>query len=148
MTTTAGETTTQVYSVFVKATPEQIWEAITTPSFTQRYFFGSHVHVTPERYDGTDGAGTDLVTGPVFEHDPPRRLSHGWTAHYDPTTAAEPESRVTWEIEPQGDGVTKLTVVHDRLEASPNTAQNVAGGWSFVLSGLKTLLETGEPLAG
>ena len=90
-----------------------------------------------------DGAGTDLVTGPVFEYDPPRRLSHGWTAHYDPTTAAEPESRVTWEIEPQDGGVTKLTVVHDRLEASPNTAANVAGGWSYVLSGLKTLLVSG-----
>jgi hypothetical protein len=53
---------------------------------------------------------------------------------------------VTWEIEPQEGGVTKLTVVHDRLEASPKTAESVAGGWSYVLSGLKTLLETGEPL--
>jgi hypothetical protein len=55
---------------------------------------------------------------------------------------------VTWEIEPGGEGITKLTVVHDRLEESPKTAANVAGGWSYVLSGLKTLLETGKPLAG
>lgn len=62
--------------------------------------------------------------------------------------AREPYSRVTWEIEPAGDGVSKLTVIHDELEASPKTAENVGGGWSFVLSGLKTLVETGEPLAG
>jgi uncharacterized protein YndB with AHSA1/START domain len=148
MNAIAQQTTTQVYSVFIKATPEQIWEAITTPAFTQKYFFGSHVTVTPELYDGRDGDGRELVTGPVFEFDPPRRLAHGWTAHYDPTTATEPESRVTWELEPQDGGVTKLTVVHDKLEASPATAQSVAGGWSFVLSGLKTLLETGEPLVG
>ncbi|MES1247121.1 MAG: SRPBCC family protein [Actinomycetota bacterium] len=146
MTATAQETTTQVYSVFIKATPEQVWEAITTPEFTQQYFFGSHVRVSAERYDGTDGEGTALVTGPVFEYDPPRKLSHGWTAHYDPATAGEPASRVTWELEPKDGGITKLTVVHDRLDASPATAQSVAGGWSFVLSGLKTLLETGEPL--
>ncbi len=65
---------------------------------------------------------------------------------YDEETAKEEPSRVTWELEPQDGGVTKLTVVHDRLEAAPKTAENVAGGWSFILSGLKTLLETGEPL--
>jgi uncharacterized protein YndB with AHSA1/START domain len=88
------------------------------------------------------------VVGQVLEHDPPRKLVHSWRAVYDPASATEPESRVTWEIEPHGDGVSKLTVVHDRLEASPVTATSVAGGWSLVLSGLKTLLETGEPLAG
>ena len=144
--TTMTEQTTQVYAVFIKATPEQIWEAITTPAFTQKYFFGSHVRVTPELYDGRDGEGNELVSGQVLEYDPPRRLSHGWRSLYDPTTAAEPESRVTWELEPQDGGITKLTVVHDRLEAAPQTAANVAGGWSYVLSGLKTLLETGEPL--
>ena len=148
MSTMTEQTTTQVYAVFIKATPEQIWEAITTPEFTHKYFFGSHVRVTPDRYDGTDGAGNDLVTGQVYEFDPPRKLSHGWTTHYDAAAASEPESRVTWELEPQDGGFTKLTVVHDRLEASPVTAASVAGGWSYVLSGLKTLLETGEPLAG
>jgi uncharacterized protein YndB with AHSA1/START domain len=145
---TMTEQTTQVYAVFIKATPEQIWEAITTPAFTHKYFFGSHVRVTPELYDSRNGDGDELVTGPVLEFDPPRRLSHGWTALYDPASASEPESRVTWELEPQDGGITKLTVVHDKLEASPVTAQSVAGGWSYVLSGLKTLLETGEPLVG
>jgi uncharacterized protein YndB with AHSA1/START domain len=148
MTTMTEQQTTQVYAVFIKATPEQVWEAITTPEFTQKYFFGSHVQVTPELYDSRAGDGSALVTGPMFEYDPPRRLSHGWTALYDPALAAEPESRVTWELEPQDGGVTKLTVVHDRLEASPATATSVAGGWSFILSGLKTLLETGTPLVG
>jgi uncharacterized protein YndB with AHSA1/START domain len=146
-TMTEQAQTTQVYSVFIRATPEQIWDAITKPEFTQKYFYGSHVTVTPDAYRGLDAEGGELVIGSVFEHDPPQRLSHGWRALYDPTTAAEAESRVTWEIEPASEGVCKLTVVHDRLEASPLTAANVAGGWSYVLSGLKTLLETGEPLA-
>ena len=68
---------------------------------------------------------------------------------YDAELAEEAESRVTWEIEPQDDGTTQLTVVHDRLEGAPRTAASVSGaGWMYVLSGLKTLLETGEPLAG
>ena len=138
--------TTQVYSVFIKATPGQIWDAITKPEFTQKYFYGSHVTVTPEAYRGLDGAGGDLVVGTVFEYEPPARLVHGWRALYDPETAVEDDSRVTWEIEAQEGGYSKLTVVHDQLEGAPKTAQSVAGGWSYVLSGLKTLLETGEPL--
>jgi uncharacterized protein YndB with AHSA1/START domain len=139
-------TTTQVYSVFIRATPQQVWDAITKPEFTERYFHGVRIEV--------DGAVRrshirDLDwEEPVLELDPPRRLVHGWTSHYDDELAAEPPSRVTWEIEPQGDGTTLLTVVHDRLEASPKTAASVSGtGWMFVLSNLKTLLETGEPLA-
>ena len=86
------------------------------------------------------------VDGEVIEADPPRKLVTTWRAVYDPETAAEPHSRVTWEIEPAGEHVTKLTVIHDELEAAPKTAANVAGGWSYILSGLKTLLETGSPL--
>ena len=138
--------TTQVYSIFIKASPEQIWEAITTPEFTQKYFFGSHVTVTSDEYHGLDAAGNALVTGPVFEYERPRRLVHGWRALYDPETAAEDESRVTWELEAREGGVTLLTVVHDRLEGAPKTAESVAGGWSYVLSGLKSVLETGEGL--
>jgi uncharacterized protein YndB with AHSA1/START domain len=149
MSTMAPALTTQVYSVFIRATPEQIWEAITKPEFSRKYFHGSHVTVTPQWYRGTDGGDCDLVSGPVFEYDPPNRLSHGWRSLYDPDCAAEDESRVTWEIEALEGGVSKLTVVHDRLESSPKTASNVSGaGWMHVLSGLKTLLETGEPLFG
>jgi hypothetical protein len=72
---------------------------------------------------------------------------HGWRSYYDPELAAEEPSRVTWEIERQEGDYSLLTVTHDRLEASPKTAENVSGtGWMWVLSGLKTLLETGEPL--
>jgi uncharacterized protein YndB with AHSA1/START domain len=138
--------TTQVYSVFIKAVPERVWDAITKPEFTSKYFYGSHVDITPDRLRSTDREGNELVVGQMFELDPPRRLVHGWRALYDPDTASEEESRVTWELEPMDGGVTKLTVVHDRLESSPKTAESVAGGWSWVLSGLKTLLETGVPL--
>jgi uncharacterized protein YndB with AHSA1/START domain len=84
----------------------------------------------------------------VIEFDPPHKLVHGWRALYHPETAAEDDSRVTWEIKPKDGGISLLTVVHDQLEGAPKTAENVAGGWSYVLSGLKTLLETGEPLVG
>ncbi len=75
---------TQVYQVFIKASPEEIWEAITTPEFTRKYFFGSHVTVTPERYTGLDGEGNDLVVGGVSEYEPPHRLVHEWRSLYDP----------------------------------------------------------------
>jgi uncharacterized protein YndB with AHSA1/START domain len=143
--TTLTAQTTQVYQVFIKASPEEIWEAITTPSFTQKYFFGSHITVTPESFTGLDGEGNDLVLGAVSEYEPPHRLVHEWRSLYDPDAAQEAASRVSWEIEDK-DGFSLVTVTHDQLEDSPKTAENVAGGWTFVLSGLKTLLETGTPL--
>jgi uncharacterized protein YndB with AHSA1/START domain len=149
--TTMVETTTQVYEVFIKATAEQIWDAITKPEFTRKYFYGSRhqIDLRPGgKYLSLAGDSDDvMVDGEVQESDPPRRLVHTWQVHWDPDMSGEPASRVTWEIEPQDGGFAKLTVVHDQLEASPKTAAGVAGGWSFVLSGLKTLLETGEPLA-
>jgi len=84
----------------------------------------------------------------ILEEDPPRRLVNEWQGLYDPDLAAEETSRVTWEIEPQDGGITKLTLIHDQLEGAPKPAESVANGWMFVLSGLKTLLETGQPLAG
>jgi uncharacterized protein YndB with AHSA1/START domain len=145
MTTITEIQTTQVYQIFIKATPEEIWDAITKPEFTAKYFHGVRVEVAGGRRisRGPDGVawGDEAVT----EFDPPRRFVHEWRSAWDPEVAEEPASRVTWEIEEQ-DGVSMLTVVHDQLEASPKTAAGVAGGWSFVLSGLKTLLETGEPL--
>ena len=148
--TTLTEQTTQVYSVFIRATPDEVWDAITRPEFTTKYFFGSSVESTWEAGAPLEGWAADhsmqLVDGKILEADRPRLLRHSWRALYDPETAAEQHSRVTWEIEEQDGGVTKLTVVHDELEAAPKTAASVAGGWMFVLSGLKTLLETGEPL--
>jgi uncharacterized protein YndB with AHSA1/START domain len=146
MSTTTAQTT-QVYSIVIKATPEQVWDAITKPEFTERYFYGVRVGL----HDGrrVSRFGDDLQWDEeVLEEDPPRRLVHQWISAYDPEMAAEEPSRVTWEIEPQDGGITTLTVVHDKLEGAPKTAENVAGGWMFILSGLKTLLETGEPLVG
>jgi uncharacterized protein YndB with AHSA1/START domain len=149
--TTTTTTATQLYEIFIKATPERIWEAITQPEFTTRYFYGSAIVSTFEPgavFNGWSGDREQLlVDGEVLEADPPRLLRHTWRALYDEETALEPYSRVTWEIEAQGGGFSKLTVVHDELESAPKTAESVAGGWSYVLSGLKTLLETGEPLA-
>jgi uncharacterized protein YndB with AHSA1/START domain len=150
--TTITAQTTQVYSVFIRATPEEVWDAITKPEFTAQYFYNSVIDSTWEPGSTYAGFAADrsqqYVDGEVLEAEPPRRLVTTWRALYDPETAAEPFSRVTWEIEPTEPGVAKLTVVHDELEASPKTAENVASGWSYVLSGLKTLLETGKPLSG
>lgn len=151
MTTTTAQAT-QVYQLFIKATPERIWEAITSPEFTTKYFHGSYVDSTFEPGSPYNGYSTDRsqhwVDGEVLEASPPQRLQHTWRSLYDPEAAAEPHSRVTWEIEPQPDGTCLLTVVHDQLERSPKTSESVSGtGWIAVLSGLKTLLETGRPLA-
>jgi uncharacterized protein YndB with AHSA1/START domain len=151
--TTITETNliTQVYQVFIRATPEQIWDAITQSEFTTRYFYGSELESSFEpgaRYvQWAPKRERIWVEGEILESEAPRRLAHTWRSLFDDESALEQPSRVTWEIEPQEGGVTKLTVVHDQLEASPKTAESVSGGWSYVLSGLKTLLETGEPLA-
>jgi uncharacterized protein YndB with AHSA1/START domain len=144
--TTLTAQTTQVYSIVIKATPEQVWDAITKPEFTQQYFFGARIEVRDGRR--LTAIGDTEWDEEILEADPPRRLVHQWISGYDPEMAAEEPSRLTWEIEPQEGGVTKLTVIHDQLEGAPKTAAGVAGGWMFVLSGLKTLLETGKPLTG
>lgn len=149
--TTITEQATQVYRVFIKATPEQIWEAITTPEFTMQYFHGSRVEsewVPGAEYRGYSPDRSQLwVDGEVTEVDPPRRLQHTWRSLYNEEQAKEPASRVTWEIESREGGVCVLTVTHDELERSPLTAVGVSGeGWMHVISGLKTLLETGKPL--
>ena len=147
MTTITEVQTTQVYQVFIKATPEQIWDAITKPEWTERYFHKARHTVTADHYTSLGPDGSVWGDADVFEFDPPRKLSHGWSSLYSDELGAEEESRVTWEIEAGDDGVCLLTVVHDRLEGAPKTAASVSGaGWMGVLSGLKTLLETGESL--
>jgi uncharacterized protein YndB with AHSA1/START domain len=133
---------TQVYSVFIRATPEAIWEAITKPEFTAKYFYGARISIAPNRLRSLGPDDSLWGDAEVTEWDPPRRLVHGWRSLYEPEMADEAESRVTWEIELQPDGTTLLTVTHDQLEGAPKTAASVAGvGWMYVLSGLKTLLE-------
>ena len=145
--TTMTAAATQVYSVFIKARPEQIWEAITNPEFTEKYFYASRVELANGRRRAFGPEGQLWGDEAILEEDPPRRLVHGWRALYDPELAEEATSRVTWEIDQQEGGVSRLTVTHDQLEGAPKTAESVAGGWMYVLSGLKTLLETGKPLA-
>lgn len=139
-------TSTQVHRIFIKAAPEAIWEAITKSEFTRRYFFGSSIDTTtqpgsPCVYRSTDAP---LVDGEVLESDPNHRFVITWRSLYHPPSVDEPASRVTWLIEPQEGGHCCLTVIHDRLDSSPNTAKNVGAAWMFVLSGLKTVVETGE----
>ena len=149
--TTAAPTADQVYRILIRSTPQAVWDAITRPEFTALYFHGARVETTgepgtPFRYHSADGTrlwGDESV----LEADPPHRLVVGWRSLYDSELAAEPTSRVTWEIEDRGDGVVLVTVVHDRLENSPRTAETVSGvGWMTVLSGLKSVLETGRGL--
>ena len=148
-TTTTNALATQVYQVFIRSTPEAIWEAITTPEFTEKYFHRSRIRITPAGRRSLGPDGEVRGDSPVFEFDPPRKLVHGWLSLYDPELAEEEPSRVTWEIEPHAGGYCKLTVTHDQLEGAPKTAEGVYGeGWMFVISGLKTLLETGTSLEG
>jgi uncharacterized protein YndB with AHSA1/START domain len=141
------ETTAQVYRIFIKAGPEAIWEAITSPERSVDYFHGVRIELRDGRRHTTIPRNGLTWDEAILECDPPRRLVHEWTSAYDPEMALEERSRVTWELEPQDDGTTLLTLTHDRLEGAPKTAAGVEGvGWMGVLSGLKTLLETGEPL--
>ena len=146
MTTMTEIQTTQVYQVFILATPEQIWEAITNPDFTRQYFYASEVEFANGRRTARGPNGELWNDEAIVDWSPPRKLVHEWRSLYDPELSTEETSRVSWEIEPQDGGVTKLTVVHDQLEGAPKTAESVSGGWMFILSGLKTLLETGKPL--
>ena len=140
---------TKVFRVYIRATPDEVWKAITDPDFTERYYYGTRVESSLAAGDAfvyryADGSGVAL-DGEVLESDPPRRLVQTFRALWTDEAAAEPPSRVTWEIELDDNGLTQLTVTHDRLDRSPHTAE-IISGWFFILSGLKTLLETGKPM--
>ena len=148
--TEAASDTRLVFQIYIRATAEDVWRAITETEFRRQYFYGSTIESdfrpgSPLRSVSPDGElWSDDV---VLECEPPHVLSHTWRSLWDPEAADEPASRVTWRVEPQDGGVCKLTVVHDQLEDSPATARGVSGGWAFIISGLKSVLETGEPLA-
>jgi uncharacterized protein YndB with AHSA1/START domain len=137
-----------VYQVYIRTTPERLWKAITDPALTKQYFYDTAVqsdwsagspitHVMPD--------GKVALRGKILEADPPRRLVHTFAAEHDELARDDRPSRVTWEIERRGD-VCQLTVTHDDFDGETRTFQNVRLGWNLVISGLKTLLETGQPL--
>jgi uncharacterized protein YndB with AHSA1/START domain len=164
--TTMTETTTQVYRVYIRATPERIWDAITKPEWVAKYGYGGSVEydMRPggefKSYTSAEmrehGAPDVAIDGEVIEADPPRKLVLSWRMVMDEGLAAEGFTRVTYEIEEREGGVAKLTLVHE-LEGAPRLAallrgdwesEGAGGGWSWVLSDLKSLLETGAKLSG
>ncbi len=137
----------KVFEIYIRTTPERLWEAITDPEIRSKYNFGSRVDSdwTPgSRLEMSHpGAPGLLGEGEVLEVDPPRRLVHSMVALWSDDVKGEGTSRVTWDIEPVGDSC-RLTVTHDELRAGAN--DELYGGWPMILSGLKTWLETGELL--
>jgi uncharacterized protein YndB with AHSA1/START domain len=137
----------KVYEIFIKTTPEQLWNAITDPEIRAKYNFGAAVNSdwTVGSAISVDVAAQDihLGEGQVLESEPPRRLVHTLAALWDDDVRAEGVSRVTWEIEPVGDSC-HLTLTHDQMREGADA--QIYGGWPMVLSGLKTWLETGELL--
>jgi uncharacterized protein YndB with AHSA1/START domain len=163
-TTAETKVTTQVYRVYIKAPAQAIWDAITKPEWTERYGYGGRgeydlrpggtFRALTSEVMRSAGAPDVAVDGEVIESNPPRKLVLTWRMVMDPTMAAEGFTRLTYEIEEGKTGVTKLTVIHD-LKGAPTLAAMVAGemepmgaggGWSWILSDLKTLIETGTRL--
>ena len=141
------ETMEKVYEIYIKTSPERLWEAITTPEIRAKYNFGARQTSdwTPgSRYEqSVPGGDLPLGEGENIEVDPPRRLVQTMRALWSDEVKTEGTSRVTWEIEPVGDSC-RLTVTHDQLREGAN--EELYGGWPMILSGLKTWLETGELL--
>jgi uncharacterized protein YndB with AHSA1/START domain len=135
----------KVFEIYIKTTPDRLWQAITDPEMRRKYTFGAVFTSTWEpgsRYQAM-GNGNLIAEGENLEVDPPRRLVQSFHAVWDDDVKREGTSRVTWEIEPVGDSC-RLLVTHDQLREGANA--QLYGGWPMVLSGLKTLLETGELL--
>ena len=141
------KTMEKVFEIYIKTTPERLWEAITDSELRAKYSFGVGVQSdwTPgSSYEAVHAqAGMPISKGENLEVDPPRRLVQSFTALWSGEVESEGPSRVTWEIEPVGDSC-RLTVVHDELREGANN--ELYGGWPMILSGLKTLLETGDLL--
>jgi uncharacterized protein YndB with AHSA1/START domain/DNA-binding transcriptional ArsR family regulator len=137
----------KVFEIYIRTTPERLWEAITDPEIRAKYNFGvaaqsdwapgSHIEMRTPKFDGLLGEGE------VLESDPPRRLVHTMLAYFSEDAKAEGASRVTWEIE-QVEDSCRLTLTHDQMR--DGASAELYGGWPMILSGLKTWLETGELL--
>jgi len=135
----------KVFEIYIKTTPERLWEAITTSEIRSKYQFGAGI-----ASDWTPGSRFEMKAGDFalgegenLEVDPPRRLVQSMVALWGDDVKAEGTTRITWEIEPVGDSC-RLTVTHDQMREGAN--DQIYGGWPMILSGLKTWLETGELL--
>ncbi|HUF68070.1 MAG TPA: SRPBCC domain-containing protein [Longimicrobiales bacterium] len=137
----------KVFEIWIKTTPERLWQAITDPAMRARYNFGAAIESDwkpGSKFEMKAGGGSvHLGVGELLEVEAPRRLVQSMTALWSDEAKAEGTSRVTWEIEAVGDSC-RLTVTHDQLREGANP--ELYGGWPMILSGLKTLLETGENL--
>jgi uncharacterized protein YndB with AHSA1/START domain len=146
-TVIGGRGAMSAFEIYIKTSPERLWDAITDGEMRKRYSFG-----VGTESDWTEGSEylshvpgvVDIASGENVEVDPPRRLVQSFTALWSDDVRNEGTSRVTWEIEPVGDDSCRLRVTHDQLGAEANN--ELWGGWPMILSGLKTLLETGEDL--
>ena len=140
-----------VYQIYIRASADQVWQAITDPEFTKRYFHGTAFETPLEPGSGYRMVlpdGSDAVAGTIEEVDPPKKLVMTWRVLYDAAASEEPPSRVEWHLLEGDDGVTKLTTIHRDLGLSPITSASVADGWNWVLQSMKSLIETGEALPG
>jgi uncharacterized protein YndB with AHSA1/START domain len=137
----------KIYEIYIRTTPDRLWQAIIDPEIRSKYNFGAAVRseweVGSRLEMGVEKMGVQLGEGEVLEVDPPRRLVHTMTALWSDEVKDEGVSRVTWEIEPVADSC-HLTVTHDQLRDGAN--EQIYGGWPMILSGLKTWLESGELL--
>jgi uncharacterized protein YndB with AHSA1/START domain len=157
--------TTQVYRIFIKATPQAIWDAITKPEWTQRWGYGlrDEYDLRPGgQYRGHANEGMIamgmsgvIVDGEVIEADPPHKLVMTWRMAINPELAAEGFTRLTYEIVEGRDGVSRLSVIHDVAErpghgamiAGDKQGPGDGGGWTWILSDLKTMLENGRAMS-
>jgi uncharacterized protein YndB with AHSA1/START domain len=142
-----GRGTLTVFEIYIKTSPERLWEAITDSEMRKRYSFGVGTESdwsTGSGYSSAVPGVIEIASGENVEVDPPRRLVQTFTAQWSDDVREEGTSRVTWEIEPVGEDSCQLRVIHDQLPEGANS--QLFGGWPMILSGLKTLLETGEDL--
>ena len=141
---------TTVYTIYIAATPEKVWQALTSAEFSQKYFFGNSVAIE-QRVGGAfivrAPDGSPHISGEVFECDPPRKLTHTFNVNWPALIDKLGATLVSYEIEPAGDAVRlTMTESHDR-PISDDILSGGRQGWPAILSSLKSLLETGKPLA-
>ena len=139
-----------VYTIYIAAAPEQVWTALTTAEFSRQYFFGNAVEVEMKRggaFTILNPEGAVHISGEVFECDPPRKLTVSFNVNWPALVEKLGPTLVTYEIEPAGNAVRlTLTESHDR-PIDDDILSGGRQGWPAILSSLKSLLETGAPLA-